>query len=168
VAEPALYAIGLGSNRRGRAGDPRAVVRAALAELPGLVAASRVIDSAPLGPSSRRFANAVALVRAPLDPPALLGKLKAIERRYGRRRGRRWGARVLDLDILLWERGCWRSRGLVVPHAAWRTRGFVLAPLTEIAPDWRDPVTGLRVRHLRARLTRATPAPRSHVACVGP
>src|SRR5690606_32497421 len=105
-------------------------------------------------PSIRRFANAAALIESDEAPPALLGRLKAIERAFGRRRGRRWGARVIDLDIILWSEGAWGDPDLVVPHPRFRERAFVLDPLALIAPRWRDPVSGLTVRHLRARAGR--------------
>ena len=148
------YAIGLGSNRRGRHGEPEAELRAALARLPGVVRVAPVLRTAPLGPSLRRFANGVAVIECELLPPALLALLKRIEREFGRRRGRRWGARVIDLDILLWSGGCWASPGLVVPHPAFRERGFVLAPLAQVAAGWRDPVSGWTVRQLLARHRR--------------
>lgn len=148
------YAIGLGSNRRGQHGGPQAELRAALALLPGVVAVAPILRTAPLGPSLRRFANTVALIETEDDPPALLRRLKAIERSFGRRRGRRWGERVIDLDILLWSGGTWASPGLIVPHAAFRERAFVLDPLARVAPGWRDPVSGRTVRQLHARLHR--------------
>lgn len=126
-----------------------------MARVGGVVVRSRVVESAPLGPSIRRFANAIVLVETGEAPPVLLARLKTIERAAGRRRGRRWGARVLDLDIVLWSGGRWRSRGLVVPHGAFRERAFVLDPLVEVVPEWRDPVTGLTVRQLAARLAKA-------------
>src|SRR3546814_21102267 len=58
----------------------------------------------------RDFANAAALVKSHLGPPELLRKLKKIERKFGRRSVRRWGPRVLDLDIILWSGGAWPSR----------------------------------------------------------
>lgn len=153
------YAIAIGSNRRGRAGSPRRVVAAAIAALPGVVAASRIIDTAPLGPSIRRYANAVALIESDLTPDALLDMLQGMERAAGRRAGQRWGARVLDLDIVLWSGGSYAAPGIMVPHPHFRTRGFVLAPLAEIALDWRDPVTRLTMRQLLVRLTKRPPAP---------
>ena len=151
------YAVALGSNRRGRAGAPERVVTAALAEL-APVSASRIMRSAPLGPSSRRFANAVALVESTDAPPAMLARLKRLERASGRRPGRRWGARVLDLDLVLWSGGTWAGPRFRVPHSAFRDRRFVLDPLAEVASGWRDPVTGLTVRQLAARLRRPRPA----------
>lgn len=146
-------------------GGPRAVLGAALAAIgeEGLTVEriSRVIDSAPLGPSLRRYANAAAVIRTDLPPPRVLSQLQAIEHGFGRRRcGQRWRARSLDLDIVLWSGGAWRAAGLTLPHIAFRGRAFVLAPASAIAPAWRDPVTGLALRHLHARLTRPRPLPR--------
>jgi 2-amino-4-hydroxy-6-hydroxymethyldihydropteridine diphosphokinase len=155
--QSSTYAIALGSNRRGRHGGPVAEVRAAIAALGGVVAVSPIIASAPLGPSIRRFANAAVLLESPLAPPAMLARLKAIERAFGRRRGARWGARVIDLDIVLWSGGSWGTAALTVPHIAFRERGFVLDPLRTIAPDWRDPVTGLSIRQLHARSHKRAP-----------
>ncbi|WP_437343739.1 2-amino-4-hydroxy-6-hydroxymethyldihydropteridine diphosphokinase [Sphingopyxis terrae] len=157
-----LYAIGLGSNRRHvRFGDPRRVLLAALAALESddiePVDASPIVASAPIGPSRRRYANAVALVASPLSPPEMLDRLKAIETAFGRRRGQRWGARTLDLDILLWSEGAWSDAALTVPHAAMTMRDFVLGPLRMIAPAWRHPLSGQSVRQLAARLSRAKP-----------
>ncbi len=127
------YAIGLGSNMwHARFGDPRRVIAAAIEtlDLP-VTAVSKVLDH-----------------------------LKRLEAHFGRRRGgRRWSARPLDLDILLWSGGMWASPGLGIPHSHFRTRAFVLAPLCEVAPAWRDPLSGLRVRQLKARLDRRRPLP---------
>jgi 2-amino-4-hydroxy-6-hydroxymethyldihydropteridine diphosphokinase len=149
-----VYAIALGSNRSGRHGRPEAEIAAALAVLGGVIAVSPLLRTPPLGPSKRRFANAVALIESDETPPALLARLKTIERDFGRRRGRRWDARVIDLDIILWSEGAWGAPGLTVPHASFRARDFVLRPLLTVAPAWRDPVSGLSVRQLAWRLAR--------------
>ena len=156
---PHLYAIAIGSNRpHGRHGRPPQVVEAAIARLDaefGLFDASPIILNAAYGPAGRDFANAVALVESELEPAAMLWRLKAIEREFGRRGGRRWGPRVLDLDIALWSGGNFRSRRLTVPHPELARRSFVLGPLAAVAPNWR---TGaLAVRHLAARLARKSP-----------
>jgi 2-amino-4-hydroxy-6-hydroxymethyldihydropteridine diphosphokinase len=145
------YAISIGSNRRGRHGSPECEVAAAIEALGGVTAASRTFASAPLGPSIRRFANAVVLIESDEPPRVLLARLKAIERSFGRRRGQRWGARVIDLDIILWSGGVWADKALVVPHPGFRERRFVLDPLLAVAPGWRDPITHLTVRQLAAR-----------------
>lgn len=161
-----VYAIAVGSNRRGRHGDPRAEVAAALDALDGL--ASPIMASAPVGPSTRTFANAVTLVATDAEPRALLTRLKAMERAAGRRAGRRWGARVLDLDIVAWSGGVYGDEALTIPHVAFRERAFVLAPLLAVAPRWRDPVTGRTMRQLHARLTRPRPGPTARRAGAGP
>jgi 2-amino-4-hydroxy-6-hydroxymethyldihydropteridine diphosphokinase len=163
-----LYLVALGSNRRHALyGAPEGVVRAAMEELAAfgtVLARSPVIASAAMGAAQRRFANAALVLDSELSPPALLAALKRTEREYGRRRGQRWGDRVLDCDIILWSGGAWRSgsrsTGLVIPHPEFRRRAFVLAPALAIAPAWRDPESGLTIAQAHARLTRCRPLPR--------
>ncbi len=155
-----LYAIAIGSNRpHGRFGGPAHVVEAAIARLDqdfGLFDASPIVLNPAHGGAGRDFANAVALVESRWEPPEMLKRLKAMERDFGRRRGRRWGARVLDLDIIAWSGGKWRSRGLTVPHPAAAERSFVVQPLAAIAPQW--PLLGsTTARHLAHRLARSRP-----------
>jgi 2-amino-4-hydroxy-6-hydroxymethyldihydropteridine diphosphokinase len=161
------YVIALGSNRCGRHGSPEREILAALALLEPLTV-SPILRTPPLGPSIRRFANAAAIIATPLDPPALLRLLKKVERDFGRRTGRRWGPRVLDLDIALWSGGTWppfpatsAPGRLSVPHRALAARAFVLMPLVAIAPGWRDPRTGRTVRQLLALLIRSRPVDRT-------
>ncbi|MCA0910546.1 2-amino-4-hydroxy-6-hydroxymethyldihydropteridine diphosphokinase [Qipengyuania gaetbuli] len=150
------YVIALGSNMRVPGiGAPRAVLRGALDQLADsgaeVEAVSRIRASRPVGPSLRSYSNGAAIVSAPLDPPAMLALLQSVESEFGRdRRGARWRARSLDLDIVLWSGGAWFARDLVIPHLLFRERDFVLRPAAEIAPDWRDPVTGLTLRQLAA------------------
>jgi 2-amino-4-hydroxy-6-hydroxymethyldihydropteridine diphosphokinase len=154
-----LYAIAIGSNRpHGRHGRPPQVVEAAIARLDadfGLFDASPILLNPAHGPGGRDYANAVALVESCLSPKEMLRRLKTIERDFGRRRGRRWGSRVLDLDIALWSGGKFRSRRLTIPHPQLARRSFVLQPLAAIAPDWT--LGPLAVRHLAARLARRAP-----------
>jgi len=158
--------IALGSNRRHRRfGAPERVIAAAVEALGrqgiDVRQRSRVHRTLPLGPSDRMFANAVVVATTDLAPDELLARLKAIERAFGRRRGRTWGARVLDLDLIGYgaavmpSRLLWRTgRGLVVPHRAMHLRDFVLAPMAEVAGDWRHPALSASVRQLRHRLRR--------------
>jgi 2-amino-4-hydroxy-6-hydroxymethyldihydropteridine diphosphokinase len=150
-----LYAIALGSNRRHvRHGRPAGVVAEAIARLDrqfDLFDASPIILNKAVGGAGRDFANAVALVESGLEPKAMLAELKALERNFGRRPGRRWGQRVLDLDLVAWSGGRFRSRRLAIPHPRLAEREFVLGPLAAIAPNWQI-ANGLTVRHLLSRL----------------
>ena len=154
-----LYAIAIGSNRpHGRHGRPPQVVEAAIARLDeefGLFDASPIVLNPAHGPAGRDFANAVALVESSLDPTEMLSRLKAMERDFGRRASRRWGPRVLDLDIALWSGGKYRSRSLNIPHPQLARRSFVLQPLAAIAPGWS--VGALTIRQMAARLAHRTP-----------
>jgi 2-amino-4-hydroxy-6-hydroxymethyldihydropteridine diphosphokinase len=152
---PHLYAIAIGSNRRHvRHGRPAGVVEAAVARLDrefDLFDASPIILNKAIDGAGRDFANAVALVESGLEPEAMLASLKRIEREFGRRAGKRWGERVLDLDLVAWDGGRFASRRLTIPHPRLKERGFVLGPLAAIAPGWRIE-DGLTIRHLASRL----------------
>jgi 2-amino-4-hydroxy-6-hydroxymethyldihydropteridine diphosphokinase len=155
-----LYAIGIGSNRpHGRFGRPSGVVEAAIARLDqdfGLFDASPIVLNPAHGGAGRDFANAVALVESECDPSKMLQRLKRIECEFGRRAGKRWGPRVLDLDLVAWSGGRFRSRRLAIPHPQIARRSFVLQPLAAIAPGWR--IEGpLTARHLAERLARRAP-----------
>lgn len=135
------------------------MVRTAIAELDrcfDLFDASPIILNPASGGAGRDFANAAALIATQLAPREVLQALKALEAEFGRRRGRRWGARVLDLDILSWSGGRYREPGLIVPHPRLQERSFVLEPLLAIAPELR--LEGaLTTRHLTHRLARRAP-----------
>jgi 2-amino-4-hydroxy-6-hydroxymethyldihydropteridine diphosphokinase len=155
-----LYAIAIGSNRpHGRHGRPTGVVEAAIALLDqefDLFDAASILLNPAHGGAGRDFANSVALVESELPPPDMLARLKEIERGFGRRQGRRWGPRVLDLDIVAWSGGKWRSRGLTIPHKSASDRSFVIGPLASIAPDW--PLEGtITAQHFAHRLARRSP-----------
>lgn len=161
--------LALGSNRTGSWGSPGETLSRAVDELSQagirILRASRTFSTRPLGPGLQdRYLNAVLLTDTSLAPVALLRLLKRIERRAGRRLGRTWGPRPLDIDILDWggRRLGWPPRRrepgrLILPHPEMHRRTFVLVPLLDVAPDWRHPVLGLGVRGLLSRLasTRA-------------
>lgn len=156
---PHEYVLALGSNQPLRLGmGPTKLVDAAVIALEqaGLqvTARSPVITFPPMGPSRRNYANAAVIVRTVLPPPDVLDRIRDIERRLGRKRRAAWGPRTLDLDIILWSGGMWAEDDLIIPHPSFRQRGFVLAPLVQIAPHWRDPLSGFSMRHLRARLKK--------------
>jgi 2-amino-4-hydroxy-6-hydroxymethyldihydropteridine diphosphokinase len=156
-----LYAVALGSNRRHiRHGRPAGVIEAAISCLDqefGLFDASPILLNKAVGNAGRDFANAVALIEAGLEPPEMLAKLKQLERKFGRRAGQRWGDRVLDLDLVAWSGGIYRSRDLTIPHPRLKERHFVLGPLNAVAPGWA--IQGaLTVRHLASRLGKRRPS----------
>lgn len=162
VATPIVIAVG--SNRpHGRHGRPAGVVRAAVEALGAagfpVGAVSPILLTRAVGPGGRDYANAVMTSSTSLTPPQIVAALKAVERGFGRRRGRRWGARVLDLDLIAWGTGVWpgrllwrQSRGVAAPHRSMHLRDFVLTPMLAVAPDWRHPFIGLTVRQMHARL----------------
>ncbi len=152
------FLIALGSNQRHvRHGPPARVISAALTALEqqGLTVLkySATLSSRPVGPSNRAYANAAAIISTGLRPDELLTLLKSIESRFGTRRGQPWSRRVLDLDIILWSEGAFSGNNprLTIPHMMMRERAFVLQPAAEIAPKWRDPVTGLTIAQIASR-----------------
>ena len=158
------YLIALGSNiRHVDFGNPRQVVDAAMTVV-GLLGdnplLSDIIESKALGPSRRRYANAAMILDSDLAPDIMLDALQSIERAWGVRRGQRWSARVLDLDIILWTGGIHAGPNLSIPHPRFRERAFVLGPAIQVAPDWIDPIANLSLRQLKVRLTKPRPVPR--------
>lgn len=137
----AEYLLLLGSNQGDRAAA-LARARAELARLPGarLIAVSRIYESAPHPPgpgAGGRYLNQAVKISAPLSPMGLLVQAKRLEAAAGRRPGRRWGPRPLDVDLLECGRLRLKTRWLVLPHPRIKSRAFVLAPLSELSPRWR-------------------------------
>ncbi len=147
------YHIALGANLGDRESYLASALRAIRA-LPEtrLSRVSSLYETRPVGPAGQgMYLNAAAELRSALDPEMLLGCLLGIEAALGRKRDVRWGARVVDLDILLCgDREQHASPLLIIPHPMLRTRPFVLVPLAEIAPDAVCPPDGRTVRELCA------------------
>ena len=142
-------AIALGSNL----GDSRAILEEAisiLAATPGitLLAKSSWYQTLAVGPPQPDYINGCALVQVTFSPLVLLETLLAIEAQKGRIRTERWGARSLDLDLLLYDDLILDTPILTIPHPRMRKRAFVLVPLAEIAPNWIVPVTGKAIAEL--------------------
>lgn len=155
--------IGIGSNLAASdLASPLATAAAALAALPDIgirvVRRSRWYQTAPVPPSDQPwFVNGVVAVETGFAPIALLDALLAFEARFERRRSVRNAARTLDLDLLDYDgRECGSVR-LTLPHPRLHERRFVLAPLVEIAPEWRHRRLGLTAVELLARLPAGQP-----------
>jgi len=141
--------IGLGSN----VGDRKAHLADAFAALRKskhikLIKHSKLYETEPLGPPQPDFLNAAAEIETDFSPLALLRELHRIENELGRVRKERWGPRVIDLDILLYEDSIMDTEQLSIPHLLMHEREFVLVPLAEIAPHAVHPTTGLTVGQL--------------------
>lgn len=129
---------------------------------------SSLYHTAPMGYTKQAwFMNAVAQLHTSLGPQALLSVTQATERRLGRIPTFRWGPRVIDIDILLYDTLQLSTPFLTIPHAALQERAFVLVPLAEIAPDFTLP-SGRSVRDvlhacaLDESIRRAGPFPAFH------
>jgi 2-amino-4-hydroxy-6-hydroxymethyldihydropteridine diphosphokinase len=150
--------IGLGANLDSPlSGPPRDTLSAALAALAtegvATLARSGWYRSAPMPASDQPwFINAVASIATDLCALPLLALMQKIEIAFGRRRGARNAARVLDLDLLDYRGKRFRSSDLILPHPRLHQRRFVLEPLAEIAPHWRHPISGLTALQLLATI----------------
>jgi 2-amino-4-hydroxy-6-hydroxymethyldihydropteridine diphosphokinase len=154
-----MILIALGANLPSQVGPPEMTLRAALAELSERhVAPVEIspfyITAAWPHPHDPEFVNAVARIVTTLEPAILLRVLHAVETVFGRERDRPNAPRTLDLDILDYG-GRVEAGPPELPHPRLATRGFVLLPLADIAPDWHHPVSRRPVRELIAAL----PAP---------
>lgn len=159
--------IGLGSNLA----DPLTQLAGALAALAAmpettLIAQSPFYRSRPIGPQDQPdYVNGAVKLETALPPLALLDQLQHIEHSHGRKRGQRWGPRILDLDLLLYGQHTIRNDRLTVPHPELSQRDFVLQPLLDLEPGLQLP-DGRGVAELRAQcadngLQRLDPKPQS-------
>jgi 2-amino-4-hydroxy-6-hydroxymethyldihydropteridine diphosphokinase len=145
--------LGLGSNL----GDREAMLQSALDALSGAgVTVTRTSSVYETEPRDLRdqpwFLNLVAECRTECFPVQLLQRIQKIESSLGRKRVVAKGPRTIDIDILLYGNSVVRTATLEVPHPRFRERRFVLAPLVELAPTLRDPVTGRKITELLAEV----------------
>jgi 2-amino-4-hydroxy-6-hydroxymethyldihydropteridine diphosphokinase len=139
--------LSLGSNM----GDRQQHLDRALAKLASVdlrvLRVSSIYETEPVGLAAQSwFLNLVAEIETDLFPMQLLARVSKIERDLGRVRTVRNGPRTLDIDILLYGKTVVRSLRLEIPHPRMTERRFVLAPLAELAPDLRHPLTHQTVR----------------------
>jgi len=157
-----MIIVGVGSNLfSDNHGSPQQNCEAALGRLAErgdtVVARSPWYRTRPLPISEQPwFVNAVVRIQTDRTATQLLRQLHAIEQDIGRRRSMPNAARVIDLDLLDYDGQivAGDSAELILPHPRMHERRFVLAPLRDIAPDWRHPVTGLTVDELLAGIDR--------------
>jgi 2-amino-4-hydroxy-6-hydroxymethyldihydropteridine diphosphokinase len=148
---PIAY-LGLGSNL----GDRRANLSAAITGLPpaaSVLRTSSIYQTEPWGYLEQpAFLNQVVEVETSLSPADLLAALKRLEADLGRQATFRYGPRLIDLDILLYENLVISQADLVIPHAQLAQRAFVLVPLAELAPGLLHPLLGVSMAELKNRI----------------
>ena len=151
----AVLALGLGTNLGNRLGNLRQAARAIEEDIGPILRASEVFETEPWGVTDQpHFLNACLCldIDGESDPEALLASLKAIERRMGRKETIRWGARLIDIDILLIGDRIYESPALKIPHLHLSERSFVLTPLIQILPGWSHPLTGKSLEEMSEAL----------------
>ncbi len=117
---------------------------------------SSFYETKPLGPVQRDFINACVKAETILSGKEVLKELKKIEKLMGRTKTKRWGPRIIDLDLLFYGSKVIKERGLIVPHKEIQNRFFVLDPLCEIAPRLKHPALNKNVLALKNKLKRKT------------
>ena len=142
-------AIALGSNL-GNSLDTAANALKALTNIPGidLIATSSWYQTKPVGPPQPDYINGCVVLQVRQNPEELLTILQAIELQFGRVRTEKWGARTLDLDLLLYKDLVLHTPKLTIPHPRMTERAFVLVPLAEIEPNWIEPVSKKAIAQL--------------------
>ena len=145
--------IGIGSNLGDRkANFLEAIDRIQKLPATRIVKQSSLYESEPHGDAKTWFVNAVVELETDCSVDELLKRLKSIETAMGRKRvrGKRWGSRIIDLDILFFDNEIINKRTLKVPHPELHNRRFVLAPLSELAPQMIHPKLAASVSELLA------------------
>lgn len=142
--------IGIGSNI-GNKKENFLEALSRVAKLPDtkIVKESSLYESEPIGDAKEWYVNGAIEIETKLKPDMLLKKFKNIERAMGRKKvKKRWGARIIDLDILLYDAAIIKKKNLRIPHPEMSSRKFVLLPLGEIAPQVIHPELGVTISEL--------------------
>jgi 2-amino-4-hydroxy-6-hydroxymethyldihydropteridine diphosphokinase len=150
----AIAYLCLGSNL----GDKKRNLDQALKEIKNLkmvkvLKTSSIYETEPVGFKDQIwFLNAVIKIKTKLPPLSLLYLLQGIERKLGRVRGKRWGPRKVDLDILLYDNVLLKDEKLTLPHPQMHKRRFVLVPLVELGSRWKHPALHLTPKMLLQKI----------------
>ena len=142
--------IGIGSNV-GNKKENFLEALSRVAKLPDtkIVRESSFYESEPIGDAKEWYVNGAIEIETKFKPDMLLKKFKNIERAMGRKKvKKRWGARIIDLDILLYDAAIVKKKSLRIPHPEMPSRKFVLLPLSEIAPQVIHPELGVTISEL--------------------
>jgi len=143
--------LGLGSNLGDREKNLRTAIRHLNAARLMVDKLSPIYETEPEGVQEQGlFLNAVVEVTTELRPLQVLTVIKKIEALMKRTRTIRNGPRVIDIDILFYQSAVIQSPELTIPHPRFHQRRFVLAPLADLAPNWRDPVSKKTITELLA------------------
>jgi deoxyguanosine kinase len=130
-----------GSNLGDRSAQLRKAIQLIGARAGQIIKTSKVYDTEPWGNTAQdSFFNQAILIQTELSPHALMQVLLGIEQDMGRERRERWGARIIDIDLIFYADDIVEEEGLSIPHPRMSFRNFVLAPLAELVPEWRHPV----------------------------
>lgn len=141
--------IALGSNLGDRAENLKKAIREIELKLGAMIKQSSVYETKPWGKTNQPdFFNQVVLVHSNKSPEECLLSLLNIEKQMGRKREEKWGARIIDLDLLYVNGTIIQTEKLVLPHPGIALRRFVLVPLVEIAPDFIHPISQKKQRQL--------------------
>ncbi|MGE5816424.1 MAG: 2-amino-4-hydroxy-6-hydroxymethyldihydropteridine diphosphokinase [Deltaproteobacteria bacterium] len=142
--------VGIGSNVRDRKENFLEAL-ARVTKLPDtkMIKESSLYESEPLGDAKDWYVNGAIQIETRFRPETLLLKFKNIERAMGRKKvKKRWGSRIIDLDILLYDGLILKKKKLRIPHPEIQNRKFVLVPLSEIAPQVIHPELGVTISEL--------------------
>lgn len=157
VSELAIVYLGLGSNL----GDREKNLKRALKELEILnsvkiLKKSSIYETKPVGLKDQNwFLNAVIKMRTQIPPLSLFYLLKGIEKKLGRTKGKRWGPRQIDLDLLLYDGVIMNEDKLILPHPQMHRRRFVLIPLLELDRRTKHPVLNLTLKRLLENIEKS-------------
>jgi len=142
--------LSLGSNLKYRKKNIRQAIKNIISSSGCMICAcSEIIETEPWGVGGQpKFLNCALKIKTLLEPPELLHLLKKIERDMGRVAGIKWGPRIIDIDVLLYDSLVYSTDDLQIPHPYMHERKFVLGPLAEIAPNAIHPVKNRSIREL--------------------